>query len=149
MKTRRETNHRPARVGDRGGFTLVELMVVVVILGLLAGAVGFSVRSYLASSRRSVAEMEIAKLTQAVDTFYTVVGTYPESRDGLAALTEPSDRFPDGLITKDPVDPWGNPYQYVRPAADGPFEVFSLGADGREGGEGEDADVRPGGEDRP
>ena len=117
-------------------------MVVVVILGLLAGVVGFSVRSYLVNSRRSVAEMEIAKLTQAVDTYYTMTGRYPDAEDGLSVLREKTDKIPDGLITKNPIDPWGNPYQYVRPAESGPFEIFSLGGDGREGGEGEEADIR-------
>lgn len=125
----------------RGGFTLAELMVVIVIIGLLAGVVTISVRSYLTRSRQNVAKMEIAKICQALDTFYSQYDRYPSNDKGLAALTEKTAAFTDGLLTKLPVDPWGNPYEYQSPGRKGPYEVIAYGADHREGGTGADADI--------
>jgi len=123
------------------GFTLVELMVVIVLIGLLAGAVTLATRSYLVSGKQSVAKLEISKICEAIDTFYTVYDRYPTNDEGLEALAEPSDRFEAGLLSKVPLDPWGNPYEYVHPARDAAYEVISYGADGREGGEGADRDL--------
>ena len=123
------------------GFTLVELMVVIVIIGLLAGAVTASVRSYLVRGKQSVAAMEIAKICQALDTYYTVLDNYPTTDQGIAALAEKSDAFPDGLLNKIPKDPWKNAYIYQQPGRDGPYEVLSYGADNQEGGEGADKDI--------
>lgn len=122
-------------------FTLVELMVVIVIIGLLAGATTVSVRSYLIRGKQSVARMDIAKICEALDTYYTMYDRYPTSDQGLTALTEPSEQFPDGLIKKFPRDPWGNAYVYRHPGQDAPYEVLSLGADQREGGDGANQDV--------
>lgn len=124
-----------------GAFTLVELMVVIVIIGLLAGAVTVSVRSYLIRGKQSVAAMEIAKICQALDTYYTIQDNYPTTDQGIAALVEKSDVFPDGLLNKLPRDPWKNPYVYQRPGRDAPYEVLSYGADNQEGGEGADKDI--------
>ena len=137
------TPHRagPTPPSPRAGFTLVELMVVVVIIGLLAGAVTFGVRGYLLSGKQNVAKLEIAKIGQALDTYYTLYDRYPGNEDGLAVLAEPTDRFPDGILDRLPRDPWGRDYQYVRPGRSGPYEVLCLGADGREGGTGADADL--------
>lgn len=123
------------------GFTLAELMVVIVIIGLLAGVVTLSVRSYLIRSRQNVAKMEIAKICQALDTFYSQYDRYPTNEKGIAALTEKTAAFTDGLLTKMPVDPWGNPYEYQSPGRKGPYEVISYGADHREGGTGADMDI--------
>ena len=125
----------------RQAFTLVEIMVVIVIIGLLAGAVTMSVRSYLVAGKQNVAKMEITNITQALQTFYSTYDRYPSNEEGLEALAAPSDQYVDGLLSKVPVDPWKNSYQYNQPGRKGPFEVVSFGADGREGGEGADRDI--------
>lgn len=129
------------RESERRGFTLVELMVVIVIIGLLAGAVTVSVRSYLVRGKQSVAAMEIAKICQALDTYYTVTDVYPTTDQGIAMLAERSDEFPDGLLNKIPKDPWGNEYIYQVPGRDAPYEVMSYGADKQEGGDGANKDI--------
>lgn len=141
---RNPATRRTLRQGQhlqRAAFTLAELMVVIVIIGLLAGVVTLSVRSYLIRSRQNVAKMEIAKICQALDTYYTQFNRYPTNEKGLAALTEKTQAFADGLLNKLPVDPWGNPYEYQSPGRKGPYEVISYGADHREGGTGADTDL--------
>jgi len=125
----------------RCAFTLVELMVVIVIIGLLAGAVTASVRSYLIRGKQSVAAMEIAKICQALDTYYTVTDQYPSSDLGIALLAENTDAFPDGLLSKMPIDPWKRFYIYQIPGRDSAYEVTCYGADGQEGGEGANKDI--------
>jgi general secretion pathway protein G len=126
---------------ERHAFSLVELMVVIVIIGLLSGVVTVSVRSYLVRGKQTVARMEIAKIAQAIDTFYSHFDRYPTNEEGLAILTEKSDSFPDGLLNKVPTDPWGNGYEYNYPGQSSPYELVSYGADHREGGTGADADL--------
>ena len=125
----------------RTGFSLVELMVVIVILGLLAGAVSMSVRSYLVRGKRNVAKMEIARISEAIETFYSHFDRFPSNEEGLAALTEASDAFPDGLLNKIPVDPWRNSYEYIHPGRSRPFEIICYGAGGVEGGTSAEADI--------
>jgi general secretion pathway protein G len=132
---------RSNRKARRGGFSLVELMVVIVIIGLLSGVVTMSVRSYLVRGKQTVAKMEIAKIAQAIDTFYGQFDRYPTSDEGLEVLVEKSDAFPDGLLNKMPVDPWKHAYEYVYPGQNGPYELVSYGADHQEGGTGADADI--------
>lgn len=143
MQVFRSSQSRATRpqVLERFGFTLVELMVVIVIIGLLAGVVTVSVRSYLIRSRQNVAKLEIAKICQALDTFYSQYDQYPTNEKGITALTEKSKAFPDGLLNKMPVDPWGHPYEYQTPGRNGIYEVRSYGADHREGGTGADTDI--------
>ena len=136
VEGRKADKSRPAR-----GFTLVELMVVIVIIGLLAGAATMSVRSYLVRGKQSVARMEIAKISQALDTYYTAYDFYPSTDRGLEALVEKTPEFSDGLLNKIPKDPWGNDYIYLYPGRDAVYEVVSYGADKQEGGEGADRDV--------
>ena len=124
----------------RLGFSLVELMVVMVILGMLAGLVAVRTRSYLIQSKQNVAKFEIAEFVKAVDSFYATNSRYPTTDEGLEILTEPSSSNPEPILKKIPLDPWKNPYEYVSPGSNEPFEIVSLGADGREGGEGENRD---------
>lgn len=123
------------------GFTLLELMVVIVIIGLLAGLVTVKTRSYLIVSRQNAARVEIAKIVEALEAFYAVRNHYPTNEEGLAPLVEKSKEFPDGLLSKIPKDPWNNEYVYNCPGRNSSFEVISYGADGREGGEDENLDL--------
>lgn len=129
------------RSPQRLGFSLVELMVVIVIIGLLAGVVTISVRSYLIRSKQNIARLEISKICQALDTYYGEFDRYPTSEQGIESLVQKSDAFPDGLLNKLPADPWGHPYEYTSPGRQAPYEVICYGADHREGGEGADADI--------
>ncbi len=129
------------RCGRRRAFSLVELMVVLVILGLLAGIVAYKTRSYLLLSKQNAARVEIAKVGQALETFYAAYDRYPTNEEGIAILAQPSEKFVDGLLSKLPRDPWNHSYQYNTPGRKGPFEVICYGADGREGGEGADQDL--------
>ncbi|MGF1549209.1 MAG: type II secretion system major pseudopilin GspG [Sphingomonadaceae bacterium] len=118
------------------GFTLVELMVVIVIIGLLATVVVINVMPAQDTARIKKAEADIARLEQGIEMYRLNRLDYPESGAGLEALVE------EGFIRRLPEDPWGNPYRYQRPGREGmPFSVYSTGADGAEGGEGEDADI--------
>ncbi len=126
---------------QRGGFSLVELIVVMVIIGLLASLVAVRTRSYLIASKQNAARAEIATIVKAIETFYADQARYPTNEEGIAILTVPTDAFPDGFLTKVPDDPWKHPYEYVSPGAMGPYEVVCLGGDGREGGEGGDKDI--------
>lgn len=130
-----------SRKRNRRGFSLVELMVVIVIIGLLSGVVTISVRSYLIRGKQTVARMEIAKLAQAIDTFYTHFNRYPTNEEGISVLAQKSDAFPDGLLNKVPVDPWGHSYEYTYPGRKGPYDLVSYGGDHQEGGTGADADL--------
>lgn len=141
IRSRKISPHQKRHTELRRGFTLVELMVVIVIIGLLAGVVTVSVRSYLIRSRQNVAKLEIAKICQALDTFYSHFDKYPTNEKGINALTEKTTAFPDGLLNKLPMDPWGHPYEYQSPGRKGAFEVISYGADHREGGTGADTDI--------
>ncbi len=118
------------------GFTLVELMVVIVIIGLLATVVVINVMPAQDTARMRKAEADIATLEQGVEMYRLNRMNYPSGGDGLQALVS------EGFIKRLPEDPWGNPYRYAVPGRGGqPFDIYSLGADGREGGEGDDADI--------
>jgi len=125
----------------RTAFTLIELMVVIVILGLLSGVVTMSVRSYLVSSKQGIARLQISEICQALDTFYTRYDRYPNNQEGLLVLRQQSDDFVDGILAKIPKDPWSHAYEYVSPGKNGPYEVICYGADHREGGTGADKDL--------
>ena len=116
-------------------------MVVIVIIGLLSGVVTISVRSYLIRSKQNVAKMEISKIGQALETFYTTYDRYPSNQEGLAILAQPSEEFAEGILTFLPEDPWGNAYEYVSPGKTKAYDVTCYGADHREGGTGGDKDI--------
>lgn len=125
----------------RGGFSLVEMMVVLVLIGLLAGLVTVNVRHYLSKGRQKVVEADMRSIEMALDTYYASEGRYPANSEGLEALRRAADGG-EPLLKDDPRDPWGNRYQYISPGRDGePYEVLCYGADGREGGTGEAADI--------
>lgn len=130
------------------GFTLVEIMVVVVIIGLLATVVVLNVLPSQDRARTEKARADIGRIEQAVEMFRLDMGRYPTTDEGLEVLmTAPADprlaaRFPDGgYINRLPEDPWGGQYQYLSPGEHGRFDVWSLGADARPGGEGNNADI--------
>lgn len=132
------------------GFTLIELLVVLVILGLLAAVAGPRVIGYLGGARSDTASVQVAAFKQALDLYRLDVGDYPTTEQGLGALIEaPSGAagwngpYLDGQSV--PLDPWGNEYVYRVPGADDDaFDLLSLGADNRQGGNGEDADIGAG-----
>lgn len=136
-----------ASARTQAGFTLIELLVVLAIIGLLAGLVGPQVIKHLGESKTKTAKLQIEELTSALDMYRLDVGRYPNTEEGLGALVEQptSAKYWNGPYLrkkKMPADPWNNPYHYVVPGQHGKFDIFSLGADGAEGGEGEDQDVR-------
>jgi general secretion pathway protein G len=129
------------------GFTLVELLVVLVILVLLASVIGPRVISYLGSSRSKTSQIQIESLTTALELFHIDVGRYPTATEGLESLVKVAGTIPGWngpyLRKNDvPVDPWGKPYVYASPGKEKAFDLMTLGRDGKEGGTGEDADIR-------
>lgn len=122
--TRTQANRR------RHGFSLIEVMVVVVIIGMLAGAVALKVGGYMTTARANRAQSDIASIVDAIEAYHLTHSRYPSNEEGLSVL--PLEKTND---------PWGRPYGYNRPGQEGPYEVFTLGEDGREGGEGADADI--------
>lgn len=129
------------------GFTLIELLVVLLILGMIAGLAGPQVMNYLGESKTKTAKLQIEELATSLDLFKLDNGRYPDSQEGLQALVQAppalTDRWHGPYLKKKavPKDPWGNDYKYAVPGQHGPFDIVALGADGREGGEGENKDV--------
>lgn len=126
------------------GFTLVELLVVLAILGMLAALVGPQVLNQLGGAKSKSAAIQIRDFEQALELYKLDVGRFPSSNEGLNALVrQPSSAkgWNGPYLKKDevPMDPWGNPYQYR--ASGSTIDISSYGADGRQGGSGEDADV--------
>ena len=130
---------------DRG-FTLLELLVVLVILGLIAGVVGPRVMKHVGASKTRTAAIQIEELATALETYRLELDRYPTSDEGLQALVaRPAGEARwNGPYLRKPVvpkDPWGRDYRYRQPGEHGAFDLYSFGADDREGGEGENADV--------
>jgi len=130
----------------QSGMTLVELLVVLVILGLLAGLVGPQVLNQLGGAKTKTALVQVKDLEQGAELFKLDVGRYPNNQEGLNALIEKPPTAPgwNGPYLKErriPLDPWGNPYHYQFPDDQGGLKIYSLGADNAEGGTGENADV--------
>ena len=128
------------------GFTLVELLVVLLILGLLAGLVGPRVLKYLGGAKSDTAQLQIGEFGAGLDLYHLEVGRYPTSDEGLAALsTQPTgvNNWNGPYLKKRgvPADPWGNAYHYRSPGENGDYDLYSLGRDNENGGEGEDVDV--------
>ena len=128
------------------GFTLLELLVVLGIIALLAGIVGPQVMKHMGASKTKAAKVQVGNLSAALDMYKLDVGKYPTTEQGLAALVEkPSDskrwNGPYLRKTKVPQDPWIQDYHYASPGEHGKFDIYSYGADDKEGGEGEDQDI--------
>jgi general secretion pathway protein G len=134
----------PARALQRG-FTLLELLVVMVIIGLLASIVAPQYFSQISKSNTKVARAQIESLGQALDQYRLDVGRYPNTEQGLGSLRAAPQNvaaWRGPYLKRDlPNDPWGNPYQYKAPGQHGEYDLFSLGSDGQPGGEGDAADV--------
>jgi general secretion pathway protein G len=127
------------------GFTLVELLVVLVILTLLASLVGPRLLDQLGGAKSKTARVQIAEVEQALDLYKLDVGRYPTEAEGLRALVERMGNVNgwNGPYLKKglPSDPWNNPYQYKQAGRHGSPDIFSLGSDGKPGGDGDAADV--------
>lgn len=130
------------------GFTLIEVMVVIVIIGVLAALIVPKVMSRPDEARVTAARVDIATITQALQLYKLDNHRYPTTEQGLQALVKkptlppvPENWKGNGYLERVPNDPWGHPYRYVQPGLHGDFDVMSLGADGEPGGEGADADV--------
>ena len=116
------------------GFSLIEVMVVLVIIALLSSIIGINVKSHIDSGRRKKARADIAIMANQVKLFYANNGRYPTTSEGLGALV------PEYIDTLSK-DPWQRDYQYEFPGRSGPFDIICFGADGREGGDEGDADI--------
>jgi general secretion pathway protein G len=138
---------RPARRRrqSEAGFTLVEMLVVITIIGLIMALVGPRVLNYLGESKSKAAKIQIESFSSALDLYYLDLGRYPSSNEGLAALTRSNNAqgwngpyLRGGVV---PNDPWGHGYIYRTPGQRGPYDIISLGSDGQEGGSGTAADI--------
>ncbi len=141
MNTRRPNNRQ-------SGFTLIEVMVVIVILGILAAVVVPRIMDRPDTARIAKVKQDIRTLESALNLYKLDNFTYPSTDQGLEALVkkpsgepEPRNWKEGGYIDRLPKDPWGNEYQYLNPGVHGPIDIYSLGADGQEGGEGINADI--------
>ena len=141
----RDVRCREHRQGELG-FTLVEMLVVITIIGLIMGLVGPRVLNYLSESKVKAAKIQMQSFASALDLFNLDAGRYPSSAEGLAALVRPTPGVAawngpylrGGVV---PNDPWNHPYIYHAPAEHGAYDIISLGSDGQEGGSGTAADI--------
>lgn len=143
-----QTKHSATRqTGLQAGFTLIEIMVVIVILAILAGLVVPKVVGQSDKARVKTTETALATVSNALDMYKVDNSRYPTTAQGLDALTTPpadAKNYPEGGYIKGgyPTDGWENELQYVSPGSESrPYDLFSLGADGQQGGEGQDADI--------
>jgi general secretion pathway protein G len=132
----------------RAGFTLIELLIVMVILGLLAALVGPKLFGHVDQAKVDSTRTQISSLQTALDAFRLDVGRYPTTEEGLAVLrTQPADDAPGATrwrgpyLPRMPKDGWGNDFHYTAPGQHGDYDLLSYGADNKEGGDGNDADV--------
>lgn len=132
-------------IRDNRGFSLIEIMVVMIIIGLLAGLVGPKLFGQLGKAKQKTAKAQIEMIMAALDAYRLDVGSYPSQQEGLEALiSNPGvDDWAGPYLAKGqiPEDPWKHPYIYRNPGQNGEVEVSSLGKDNKEGGSGEDNDV--------
>ncbi len=131
---------------SEAGFTLVEMLVVITIIGLIMALVAPRVLGYLSESKAKAAKIQIESFGSALDLFYLDSGRYPSGSEGLAALVQRPGNVPtwNGPYLKGgivPADPWGKPYAYRAPGEHGAYEIISFGSDGQEGGTGTASDI--------
>jgi len=145
LTARQGRRARRRRHGERG-FTLVEILVVITIIGLIMGLVGPRVLNYLTESKAKAAKIQIESFSSALDLYFLDNGRYPSSSEGLTALVQRpgsvmswNGPYLKGSIV--PNDPWGNPYLYRSPGQHGTYDIMSYGADGQEGGTGTASDI--------
>ena len=134
------------RIRGEGGFTLIEILVVITIIALIMSLVGPRVLNYLAELKVKAAKIQIQSLGSALDLFNLDTGRYPSTGEGLAALVQSPGTIPswNGPYLKGgvvPNDPWGKAYVYRSPGEHGPYDIMSYGSDGQEGGTGTAADI--------
>lgn len=141
------TNRLPRRARAQRGFTLIEIMVVVIIIGLLAAIVAPQVIGRVDDAQIEKAKADIRSIDSAMKFYRLDNFAYPSTEQGIDALvTKPNDPSirnwkTGGYLDRVPKDPWGNPYLYLNPGNNGEIDVYTLGRDGRPGGEGIDADI--------
>ncbi len=130
------------------GFSLLEIMVVVVIIGILVATIAPTLFGETDTARKTKLKVDIRAIEGALERYYNDNYTYPTTDQGLQALVtksdippEPRNFKPRGYINRLESDPWGNEYQYISPGTQGPYDIFTLGADGEIGGEGMNADI--------
>jgi general secretion pathway protein G len=140
--------HRTPSRRNQRGFTLIEIMVVVVIMGIMAALVVPKLMGRADDARITAAKQDISTIIQALKLYKLDNQHYPNTEQGLQALVSKPTGGPaannwktGGYLDKLPKDPWGNPYQFLSPGIKGEVDVFSLGADGQPGGVGNDADI--------
>lgn len=135
-------------VRTQQGFTLIEIMVVMVILGLLVAIVAPNIMGRSDQAKVTVAKTQMSNIANALDLYRLDNSHYPSTQQGLKALVtkpsgspEPQNYNPDGYLKTVPEDPWGKPYEYISPGTEGPYDLLSYGSDGRQGGEGDASDI--------
>jgi general secretion pathway protein G len=144
----KHTSRRCRAHKGEAGFTLVEMLVVITIIGMIMALVGPRVLNYLGESKAKAAKIQIESFSSALDLYYLDLGRYPSTNEGLTALTR-SNNLPGwngpylrgGVV---PNDPWGHTYVYRSPGERAPYDIVSLGSDGQEGGNGTAADIASG-----
>ncbi|MFD1382175.1 type II secretion system major pseudopilin GspG [Rhodanobacter aciditrophus] len=148
--TSKGTRNMSRQKQKKSGFTLLELMVVLVILGALIGLVAPNLLGRSDDAKVSVAKTQIRNVMSALSLYKLDNGTFPSTSQGLQALVTKPTGYPEaknwksgGYMPKLPLDPWGNEFLYVSPGSAGDYDLLSLGSDGREGGEGDAADLSP------
>ena len=145
MLTSQEKKMRSDKRAWATGFTLMELLLVLVIIGMLAALVGPTLYQRIKPAKQSAARAQLANFSTALDAFDVDCERYPTTQEGLAALRERpegAEKWNGPYLTKEiPNDPWGHPYVYRAPGRSGGYEILSYGADGREGGDGDNADI--------
>ncbi|HTN34007.1 MAG TPA: type II secretion system major pseudopilin GspG [Marinobacter sp.] len=130
------------------GFTLIEIMVVMVILGLLVAIVAPNIMGRSDQAKVTIAQTQLKNIQSALDLYRLDNSQYPSTQQGLEALVskpsgspEPKNWNPEGYLKSVPVDPWGTEFQYISPGSEGPYDLYSFGSDGQEGGDGDAADI--------
>lgn len=136
------------RHSHQRGFTLIEIMVVMVILGLLVAVVAPNIMGRSDQAKVTIARTQLSNIANALDLYRLDNGHYPSTQQGLEALVqrptgtpEPRNWNPDGYLKGVPEDPWGNAYVYISPGQTRAYDLYSLGSDGQEGGDGDAADI--------